>query len=87
MNEETDNLLSQMITTASQLFAEIEREVRNYFTSEGAIYRLLGKLVAICIWIVALIIEVAWSSPTAKVVSLSMTDWATSLWGFNGNTA
>jgi hypothetical protein len=87
MNEETSKILEQLISTASDLFKEIEREVREYFTSEGSIDRLLTKLVSICIWIVAIIIEMSWPSPVAKLVSLSMTDWATSLWGINGKSA
>jgi hypothetical protein len=75
------------MSTANSLFREIEKEVRDYFTSEGAVDRLLAKLVAICIWIVALIIEMFWQSSSAKVLSLGMTEWATSLWGINGNTA
>lgn len=80
-------LLDQLLGTASSLLKEIEREVREYFTGDGAIDRLLAKLLAICVWIVAIILELSWQSPTAKVVSLSMTGWASSLWGLNGNPA
>jgi hypothetical protein len=87
MTNNTGMLLEQLMSTANSLFREIEKEVRDYFTSEGAVDRLLAKLAAICIWILAIIIEMFWQSSSAKVLSLSMTEWATSLWGINGNTA
>jgi hypothetical protein len=87
MTDETGMLLEQLMSTATSLFHEIEKEIKDYFNSEGAIDRLVAKLIAICIWIVAIIIEMFWQSPLAKVLSMRMTDWATSLWGINGNTA